>query len=200
MNLIHCSHTPFLLAFIDCYNKNKVNGIFVCLQWIFNSSDSGATNWCYLFLGYFAITYKMQLQRPTFSVCNFLHFYFTINKGDSDYVPYTAFCARKSYFTEHEDPLLSFTKALQKGMDYVNSHTPEEIAIVIKKQFPETDQETITTIVTRYHEQDTWKTDLIFSENNFMLLQNILMEAGELEDYVPYSNLINTKYATEAAR
>ena len=116
---------------------------------------------------------------------------------DSGYVPYTAFCARKSYFAENGDTLLSFTKALQKGMDYVNSHTPEEIANAIKEQFPETDLKTITTIVTRYHEQDTWKTDLIFSEDSFMLLQNILMEAGELEAYVPYDDLVDTKYASE---
>ncbi|MBQ6788050.1 MAG: ABC transporter substrate-binding protein [Lachnospiraceae bacterium] len=119
---------------------------------------------------------------------------------DSGYVPYTAFCARKSYFAENGDTLLSFTKALQKGMDYVNSHTPEEIANAIKEQFPETDLKTITTIVTRYHEQDTWKTDLIFSEDSFMLLQNILMEAGELEAYVPYDDLVDTKYASEVTK
>ena len=119
---------------------------------------------------------------------------------DSGYVPYTAFCARKSYFSENGDTLLLFTKALQKGMDYVNSHTPEEIANVIKEQFPETNIETITTIVARYHEQNTWNTDLIFSEDSFMLLENILMEAGELDDYVPYQDLVDTKFASEVAK
>ena len=119
---------------------------------------------------------------------------------DSGYVPYTAFCARKSYFAENGDTLLNFTKALQKGMDYVNSHTPEEIANAIKEQFPETDLETITTIVTRYHKQDTWKNNLIFSEDSFLLLQNILMEAGELDAYVPYNDLVDTKYASEVAK
>ena len=119
---------------------------------------------------------------------------------DSGYVPYTAFCARKSYYAENGDTLLHFTKALQKGMNYVNSHTPEEIANVIKKQFPETELDTITTIVSRYQSQETWKTDLIFSEDSFQLLQNILMEAGELEDYVPYEDLVDTSYASEAVK
>ena len=119
---------------------------------------------------------------------------------DSGYVPYTAFCARKSYYTENGDTLLHFTKALQKGMNFVNSHTPEEIANVIKKQFPETELDTITTIVSRYQSQETWKTDLIFSEDSFQLLQNILMEAGELEDYVPYEDLVDTSYANEAIK
>ena len=116
---------------------------------------------------------------------------------DSGYVPYTSFCARKSYFEENSDTLLSFTKALQKGLDYVSTHSVEEIAAVIQPQFPETDIATITTIVERYHSQDTWKTDLIFSEESFTLLQNILMEAGELDNYLPYNDLVNNTYAAK---
>ena len=81
---------------------------------------------------------------------------------DSGYVPYTAFCAKGSYIEENPDVIQNFTDALQKGMDYVQSHTPEEIAKAIAPQFEETDIDTITTIVTRYYEQDTWKADLIF--------------------------------------
>lgn len=114
---------------------------------------------------------------------------------DSGYVPYTAFSARKSFMAAHPDTLLSFTKALQKGMDYVATHTAEEIAAVIQPQFPETELSTITTIVTRYQTQDTWKKDLIFTEDSFMLLQNILMEAGELESYVPYNDLVDNTFS-----
>lgn len=118
---------------------------------------------------------------------------------DSGYVPYTAYCAKTSYLEEHPDLVQSFTNALQKGMDYVNSHTPEEIAAVIAPQFPETDIETITTIVTRYYEQDTWKEDLIFEQESFELLQDILEEAGELEERVPYEDLVTTEFARKAA-
>ncbi len=31
-----------------------------------------------------------------------------------------------------------------------------------------------------------------------MLLQNILMEAGELENYVPYETLVNNTFAEQA--
>ena len=100
---------------------------------------------------------------------------------------------------EHPDLVQAFTNALQKGMNYVNSHTPEEIAEVIAPQFAETDLPTITAIVTRYYEQDTWKEDLIFEEESFELLQDILEGAGELEKRVPYENLVTTEFA-EAAR
>lgn len=118
---------------------------------------------------------------------------------ESGYVPYTAFSAKKSFIEQNPEVIQAFTNALQKGMDYVNSHTPEEIAEIIKPQFAETDTETLITIVTRYYEQDTWKDNLIFEEDAFTLLQNILEEAGELDERVPYENLVNTEFATKAA-
>ena len=69
---------------------------------------------------------------------------------DSGYVPYTAYCAKKSLLEEYPEVAQRFTNALQKGMDYVQSHTPEEIAKTIQPQFEETDLETITAIVRRY--------------------------------------------------
>lgn len=118
---------------------------------------------------------------------------------DSGYVPYTAFSAKKSYIEANPEVIQSFTNALQKGMDYVQAHSPEEIATIIQPQFEETDAETITAIITRYYEQDTWKEDLVFSEDAFTLLQNILEESGELSQRVPYTDLVNTSFAETAA-
>lgn len=117
---------------------------------------------------------------------------------DSGYVPYTAYCAKQSYIEENPEIIQRFTNALQRGMDYVNTHTPAEIAEVIAPQFAETDIETITIIVERYAQQDTWKDNLIFEEDSFLLLENILDEAGELEDFAPYEVLVDTSYAEKA--
>lgn len=119
---------------------------------------------------------------------------------DSGYVPYTAFSAKQSYITENPEIVQGFTNAIQKGMDYVQEHTPEEIAAVIKPQFEESELETIIKIVTRYYEQDTWAENLIFAEESFELLQDILEEAGELSKRAPYGELVNTEFAKEAAR
>ena len=86
-------------------------------------------------------------------------------------------------------------RPIQKGLNYVNSHTPEEIAETIQPQFQETDADTIATIVERYQSQDTWKEDTIFQEESFNLLQNILEEAGELDERVPYEMLVSTEVA-----
>ena len=119
---------------------------------------------------------------------------------DSGYVPYTAYSAKQSFINQHPDIIQGFTNALQKGMDYVQSHTPEEIAKAIEPQFPETDLSTITTIVTRYYEQDTWKTNLVFEKDSFELLQDILESAGELDTRAPYEKLVTTEFAENAIK
>lgn len=118
---------------------------------------------------------------------------------DSGYVPYTAFSAKSSYMEKNPKIIQGFTNALQKGMDYVNSHSSEEIAKVIAPQFEETQISTITSIVERYKSQDTWKENLIFEEDSFTLLQDILMDAKELDQPVPYADLVTTEYAKKAA-
>ena len=119
---------------------------------------------------------------------------------DSGYVPYTAYSAKDSFIQENPQIIQGFTNALQKGMDYVNTHTPEEIAKIIKPQFPENDLKTIETIAKRYQEQDTWKENLVFEKESFELLENILEDAKELEKRVPYEELVNTEFAEKAAK
>lgn len=114
---------------------------------------------------------------------------------DSGYVPYTCFSALSSYINENPEIIQSFTRGIQKGLDYVNSHTSEEIARIIQPQFKETDFDTLKIIVERYHSQDTWKTDTVFTEEAFELLQNILDEAGVLEKRVDYDVLVTTQFS-----
>lgn len=118
---------------------------------------------------------------------------------DSGYVPYTAFSAKASYLDKNPEIVQSFTDALQKGMDYVNKHSADEIAKVIAPQFKDTDEKTISTIVERYQTQDTWKSNLIFDEESYHLLLDILESSDVLSSRPPYEEMITTSYAKKAA-
>lgn len=119
---------------------------------------------------------------------------------DSGYVPYTAYSVKKSYLEKNPETIQKFTNAIQKGLEYVNTHSAEEIAKVIQPQFKETDVDTIATIVGRYKDQDTWKGDTVFEKDSFELLENILEEAGELNERVPYDKLVTTEFSQKAAK
>lgn len=117
---------------------------------------------------------------------------------ESGKVPYTSFSARKSYIKKNPDIIQKFTNAIQKGMDYVNTHKPEEIAKTIAGQFKETDEKTLVLLVTRYYNQQTWKDNLVFEKESLDLLQDILESAGELEKRVSYDVIVTTEFAEKA--
>ena len=114
---------------------------------------------------------------------------------ESGYVPYTAYSVKKSYLETHKELLEAFTRAIEKGQEYVNTHTPEQIAKVIAPQFKDTDRKTLEKIVERYAEQDSYKENTKFEKESFTLIQDILEEAGELEKRVDYETLVTTEFS-----
>ncbi len=115
---------------------------------------------------------------------------------DSGYVPYTAFSATTSYMEENPEVIQAFVNAIQRGVEKCAASTSTEIADMIAAQFPDMDLVTLATIIQRYAEQDTWKTDMTFEEDAFELLQDILESAGELDGRVEYDALVDTTFTT----
>ena len=108
-------------------------------------------------------------------------------------VPYTAYNARISYIENNKDIIEKFTKAIQKGLDYVHNHTSKEIAEVIKDEFPDTSISDLATVIERYKSIDTWPKTTEFTEESFNHLQDIMINANELKEKVNYSDLVYTK-------
>ena len=104
-------------------------------------------------------------------------------------VPYTSYSARISFIEENPDLIAGFNRAVQKGLDYVHSHSDEEVAETILSFFPDTSLNDLTEVVGRYREIDAWPTTTSFTEESFNHLQDIMIDAGELEEKVPYSEL-----------
>ncbi len=115
-------------------------------------------------------------------------------------VPYTAFAAKKSFIQKNPVLIQSFTNAIQKGLDYVVSHTPEETAKVIESQFPDTDRDALVLILQGYYEQDTWKGNLVFEEGSYTLLMDLMEDSGELLKHVPYEEIVASEYAEKALK
>ena len=105
-------------------------------------------------------------------------------------VPYTAFFARKSYIEKNKDVIIKFRKAINKGLQFVKDHNEEEIAKVISKQFNDTSLNELKTIIKRYKDNDTWLDNTYISEESFKNLENIMIKANLLDDYVDYNKLI----------
>ena len=105
-------------------------------------------------------------------------------------VPYTSYLARISFLEENKELINNFTKAIQKGIDYVHNHTDEEVAKAIIDQFPDTSLEDIAKVVKRYRDIDAWPKTTDFSEDSFNHLQDIMIDNGAIDKKVPYDKLM----------
>jgi NitT/TauT family transport system substrate-binding protein len=109
-------------------------------------------------------------------------------------VPYTAYNARSSYIKNNPDVIEGFSRAINRALKYVEKHEASEIADAIIDYFPDTSQNNLTTIINRYKDGDAWRDNTSINEDEWKHIQEIVIEAGELDSYVPFEDLIYTKY------
>lgn len=105
-------------------------------------------------------------------------------------VPYTSFSARKKYIDNNPLKISAFNKAIKKGLDFVHTHTDEEVAKVILPQFPDSSLSDITAAVKRYRKSKVWPETTTFKKSSFDHLQDIMITYGELDKRVAYKDLI----------
>lgn len=110
-------------------------------------------------------------------------------------VPYTSYIAKRSYIKDNEKIIKGFTKAIQRGLDYVKNHTDKEVAETIKDYFPDTKIKDIEKIVKKYRSIEAWKDTTYIEEKEFKHIEEIVKNAGKLDKNAPYSKLVITKYS-----
>lgn len=115
-------------------------------------------------------------------------------------IPYTAYFAKKSYIENNEETIQGFTDAIYKGQQYAKEHTAREIAECVQEFFPDTEIEMLEKAIQSYKDIDAWNETPVLEEESFNRLQEVMQQAGELENLAPYDKIINNEYAKNAIR
>jgi len=102
---------------------------------------------------------------------------------------------KKSYLENNEDIIKGFTRAIQKGLDYVFNNTDKEVAKTISDYFPDTSINDLTEVIKRYRENDSWYSTTYITEEGFNRVQDIMKSSNKLDNYVSYDKLVNNKYS-----
>ena len=105
-------------------------------------------------------------------------------------VPYTSYSAKSSYILNNKNTIESFIHAIQRGLDFVHSHSDLEVAKAIINQFPDTSLSDLEKVIARYRSIEAWPTTTQFSEESFDHLQNIMLDYGAIDSKVSYGKLI----------
>lgn len=119
---------------------------------------------------------------------------------EGGYIPYTCYSATKEYIDKNPEIIQKFTNALYKAMVWVQEHSSEEIAEAVLPQFPDTDMDVLVKLVERYRDQDSWKPDLIITEEGLSHMMNIMELAGELDKRADYNKIVTTEFAEKAMK
>lgn len=119
---------------------------------------------------------------------------------ESGEIPYTAYYAMESYMKENPDIIQKFTNAVYKGMQWIETHTPRQVAEAIAPHFPDTDIEVLTKVAERYKEIDAWNKTPAMTEESFVRLQDVIEQAGQLPQRADFSDIVTNEFAEKAVK
>ena len=112
-------------------------------------------------------------------------------------IPYTCFIAKESWINANKDKTEGFLRAVTKAIKYVNETDETLIGEKLAAYFEGTTITALAASVKRYKAIDAWVTNMAMTEDSFNRLQDVIESAGELEQRVAFSNLINVHYANK---
>ncbi len=117
--------------------------------------------------------------------------------AESGEVPYTAFMAKKSYIEKNPENIRRFLKAVYRAQQWVQNASDREIAEAIVDYFPDTTVESLMLVARSYKEIDAWMDTPVMKEEAFDRLQEIIQQAGILDEAVDFESVVDTSYALE---
>ena len=94
----------------------------------------------------------------------------------------------------NKDVIEKFTRAVNRGLEYVYSHSSSDVASIVSKYFPDTSLSDMETIVNRYKEGEAWKKNIIINHDEWNHIQEIMKASSELDKFVEYDKLIFDEY------
>ena len=126
--------------------------------------------------------------------------YVVASLGAEVQVPYTVFMATPKYLKENPDIIQKFANAVYRGEQWVSNNSAKDVAEAIQPQFSDFSIADLTKIIERYKSVDTWNTDPVLKEEDYNLLQDIMIEGEAMSERVPYNETVNNKFAEKAIR
>lgn len=110
-------------------------------------------------------------------------------------VPYTAFMARRGYIDENPLTVERFLRAVYRGYRFLLTADVNEIAESLKPSFEGVSDASIITSIQSYIDCDAWVQSPAMTEAAFDRLQDIMISAGELDEKVKFSSVIDNTIA-----
>ena len=110
---------------------------------------------------------------------------------------YSSYNSDTKDIDNNPDIIKGFSRAINKGLKFVSDNDAETIAKSIISFFPDTALNDLITMIDRYKKGDAYRETISINEEEWKHIQDIMIAAGELDEYAPYDKLIYGKYFNE---
>lgn len=117
---------------------------------------------------------------------------------ESGHLPYTTFMTKQSTIEADRDMIQAFTNAIYRAQQWVYEQPAERVAEALAPFFEDTELDVIASVIERYKAQESFDRNGILDEEEWNNLQDIIAEAGELQERVDYAVLVDTSFAEKA--
>lgn len=108
---------------------------------------------------------------------------------------YTCYCASEEYIDRNPQVIFKFTRAIYRAQLWVKNHSADEIADLIIPYFIDLDYDLAKECVKNYLESEVWSLEPIINQKEFDLIQDIMIQAGELGSKIDMKKLVNNEYS-----
>lgn len=114
---------------------------------------------------------------------------------ESGNVPYTVYLARQNSISDEPEFLEKFLKAIYSAQKWIQTASDDEVAEAMQPFFPDSTMESLKIVVNSYRETDSWKTDPIMKEEDYIRMLDIMDGAGELSARPDFHALVDNSIA-----
>lgn len=115
-------------------------------------------------------------------------------------ITYTAYSTTLDYYNNNKEVIEKFTRALYKGQKFVENATDKEIAETVQPFFTDINLDVLIEVVNRYRSINAWCKTPMFSKEGFNRLQDIMIEAKELDSKVEFNDLVRLDIAEKVIK
>lgn len=110
-------------------------------------------------------------------------------------VPYTCYSMTKNSLAKNTEIAKKFTRAIQRGIDYVYSASIDDLVKSLKPSFSSSSDEEIARVMQNYLSIEAWPKTLEMKESSYQRLLEILTLAEQLDGpAAPFEKIMTNQY------
>lgn len=111
----------------------------------------------------------------------------------------TLFTTRK-FIDENPEAVLRMTKAMNRTLGWINSHSGAELAEVVHSYLPEITLQTLADCCDAYKSLGLWNTDPTISLEGFEWKRDAMLSCGEIRKNLPYKECVDARFAEQVVQ